>query len=95
VIDAASSAARPEVSDREVATAMWRGDEDWLRRYLRCQCCCHEHSYDGCPARRWHGCLGQGSERLTRVDVEAWFAHYARRRGMTRAEFFPEPPGRE
>jgi hypothetical protein len=80
--------ADPAITDREVEDAIWRGDDVFLHAHLRCVCCCHEHTFGDCPARRWHGCRGQATAVLTMAEVEAWAAHYARHRGMSRAAFF-------
>lgn len=79
-----------DLTDREVEDAIWRGDDALLSVRLRCTCCCAEHTFVDCPARRWHGCRGQTATALSSADVEAWAAHYARHRGMSRAEFFGE-----
>jgi hypothetical protein len=69
---------------------MWAGDDAGLARPARCVCCCDEHTYDDCPARRWYGCRGQGSELLTVLEIEGWFRAYSRTRGFTREQFFEE-----
>ncbi len=79
-------------SDGLLKKLMWAGDTDALHRIARCICCCDEHTAEGCPARRWHGCLGQ--QALTSAEVEAWFRSYERVRGFTRAQFFGEAEAR-
>lgn len=82
--------------DELLKKLMWAGNTDALNRIARCVCCCHEHTFEACPARRWYGCHGQfGNEQLTSAEVEAWFQSYARTRGFTRAQFFGESTGAE
>lgn len=69
---------------------MWAGDDAGLERAARCICCCDEHTCENCPARRWYGCRGQGSELLTALEIEGWFRSYSRTRGFTREQFFGE-----
>jgi hypothetical protein len=71
----------------ELEALIWAGDVDALCRAAPCICCCADHYFDHCPARRWGGCRGQGSPtRAERdADLESWIRHYADR--MTRAEF--------
>ena len=76
--------------DREVEDAVWRGDDEFLSTHLRCICCCSDHTFRDCPARRWYGCRGQSTEVPSWADTEAWAAYYARHRGMSRAQFFGE-----
>jgi hypothetical protein len=78
-----------QVTDREVQNAIWRGDDHFLFRALPCKCCCDEHTFGDCPARRWYGCRGQSSVNdLSSAEVEAWVAHYGRHHGMSRDQFF-------
>jgi hypothetical protein len=67
------------------ARALWEGDVDWLDEHYGCDCCCHEHTHEGCAARAWNGCRGQYSGYY---DEESWAAFYEATRGMTRDEFF-------
>jgi len=69
----------------ELARAMWAGDVDRLDELAPCQCCCHDHTSRGCPARIWGGCRGQGSEEQ---DPAEWAAFYARERGMSPETFY-------
>lgn len=66
--------------------ALWAGDLDILQERAGCVCCCSEHTFEGCPARAWDGCRGQGS--LTWDDVEEWVRHYERHHGLSRDQFF-------
>lgn len=66
--------------------AVWAGDLDTLQERAGCVCCCAEHTFEGCPARAWEGCRGQGS--LTQDDVEGWVRHYKRYHGLSRDQFF-------
>ncbi len=77
-------------TDDQVRDAMWRGDDRFLDERSGCECCCREHTFRDCPARRWHGCLGQSTRSPSelRAEAEAWAASYARVRGMSREEFF-------
>jgi hypothetical protein len=50
-----------------------------------CTCCCEDHTSGTCPARKWNGCRGQGSED---VDAWGWAEHYAKLRGISPDEFF-------
>jgi hypothetical protein len=70
------------LTKKQVEDAIWAGDMDWLDEHLHCECCCNEHTGEGCPARLWGGCRGQGS--MTRADEESWARHY----GMTLDQFF-------
>lgn len=72
--------------DRELKAALWAGDVDKLHELAPCACCCHEHTFEGCPARAWEGCRGQGS--MTRAELESWVRFYEVERGMTRDQFF-------
>jgi hypothetical protein len=45
--------------DKELLAAMWRQDLETLYRLAPCRCCCEEHYFDDCAARRWNGCKGQ------------------------------------
>lgn len=67
--------------EAEIASAMWAGDTDRLDELAPCRCCCHEHTFDDCPARLWHACRGQGMP--THDDLKSWADHY----GMTLNEF--------
>ena len=73
---------------RRVEDAMWARNERLLWELTPCRCCCSEHTFEGCPARLWAGCRGQGS--MTRADLESWIRHYATHHDMTREEFFGE-----
>lgn len=64
---------------------MWTADANALDEKWPCKCCCHEHTSEGCSARMWGGCRGQGSESL---DPESWIPHYERFHGMTRDQFY-------
>lgn len=72
----------------ELQKAIWAGDLDALDRLAGCVCCCAEHTFEGCPARTWHGCRGQ--ESLTRDDERAWADHYAKHHGLSAAKFYGE-----
>lgn len=65
--------------------ALWAGDVGQLDRLAPCQCCCADHTHEGCPARQWHGCRGQDS--MTRADHESWARHYAQNHGMCAERF--------
>lgn len=67
--------------------AMWAGDVDWLDEHYHCVCCCHEHTFEGCPARFWNGCRGSGS--MTRADEKSWRRHYLDNHGID--IFAPDP----
>lgn len=69
-----------------IEEAVWAGDIDQLDALAGCICCCDEHTFEGCPARLWHGCRGQGA--MTRAEEEAWAEHYRKFHGMPREEFF-------
>src|SRR5271166_4206958 len=71
---------------RELEDAMWSGDIDRLCELAGCRCCCHEHTFEGCPARVWEGCRGSGS--MPRMELESWANHYERFHGLTREQFF-------
>ncbi len=71
---------------KEIADAMWAGDTDKLDELAPCRCCCHEHTYDNCPARQWNGCRGQMS--FTYAEEQAWAKHYETHHGMTEGEFY-------
>lgn len=75
-----------EVWTRILERAVWAADMDHLNEIASCRCCCHEHTFNCCPARAWGGCRGQGSD--PRGEAEAWAAFYAQFHGMTREEFF-------
>lgn len=81
------------MSDKElwaaVDEAMWEGDIELLCELAPCRCCCWEHTFESCPARRWNGCRGSGS--MTAADLESWVRHYADHHGMTRDQFFGGP----
>jgi len=70
----------------EIEAAMWAGDIERLDEIAPCRCCCHEHTYDSCEARAWHGCRGQNA--MTYADEKAWLAHYQRFHGMTERDFY-------
>lgn len=78
----------PEEYERALQDAMWDGDIDTLDELAHCRCCCHEHTFEDCEARRWYGCRGQGS--MTRDDERSWLKHYQDHHGMTEAEFYGE-----
>lgn len=66
--------------------AIWAGDVDWLSEHAPCVCCCGEHTFEGCPAREWGGCRGQGS--MTRAEQESWQRFYEETRGMSWEDFY-------
>jgi hypothetical protein len=70
----------------EITNAMWAGDVETLHEIAPCRCCCHEHTFEGCPARQWFGCRGNGV--TPEADCEAWQKHYEQFHGMTREQFF-------
>ncbi len=74
----------------QIETAMWAGDVEKLDELAPCRCCCHEHTFDHCPARQWSGCRGQGS--MTRADEAAWARHYEKFHGMTLDQFYGDEP---
>jgi len=78
------------VLHRSVERAMWAGDEELLQALAPCRCCCHEHTFEDCPARLWEGCRGgYAGGPPTREEVESWVRVYAAApHWMTRAEFF-------
>ena len=51
-----------------------------------CICCCHEHTFQSCPARAWNGCRGSGNS--AEPDHESWARFYQHAHGMTREQFF-------
>lgn len=65
--------------------AIWEGDTNTLNERAGCVCCCHEHTFESCPARAWEGCRGSGAP--TRDD-EAWAKHYEKFHGMSRNKFY-------
>jgi hypothetical protein len=67
---------------KSIENAMWAGDLDKLHELAACICCCHEHTFEHCPARVWDGCRGSGT--LTFTDTEEWRAFY----GMTETQFY-------
>jgi len=69
----------------QIERAIWDGDTGWLDLHLGCGCCCHEHTFEGCPARMWNGCRGQYSSDY---DDESWARFYETAYGMTREQFF-------
>ena len=78
----------PDDLEKRFQNALWAGDVDALEELAPCGCCCHEHTFDDCPARAWHGCRGQGT--MTRAEENAWADMYSDR--MTREEFFYSSP---
>jgi hypothetical protein len=60
--------------DSPVAEALWAGDVDRLHDLAPCRCCCSDHTFETCEARKWGGCRGQNTP--TRDDLEGWAAHY-------------------
>jgi len=66
--------------------ALWAGDVDTLDRLAPCRCCCHQHTFESCPARAWFGCRGQFI--MTRAEEESWARHYGVAHGMSREQFF-------
>lgn len=76
-----------QIARFSIEDAIWRGDDAFLQKFASCECCCDEHTYLGCPARRWHGCRGQHTPSFAELDIQGWAAHYARHRGMTFEEF--------
>ncbi len=69
-----------EPADKRLRDAMWAGDTDRCHELAHCICCCDEHTFEGCPARAWGGCRGQGS--MTRADEESWARHYRDHHGI-------------
>ena len=65
--------------------ALWAGDIGRLDELAPCRCCCHEHTFEDCPARFWYGCRGQYT--MPRAEELSWEAHYARFHGLSRHEF--------
>lgn len=65
----------------EFTRAVWEGDTDWLDEHYGCGCCCNEHTFEGCAARMWGACRGQGT--MTQAELDSWARHY----GMTLDEF--------
>ena len=51
------------MTDEEIRAAMFSGNVDVLERNLRCTCCCNEHTFESCPARRWNGCRGSAQSQ--------------------------------
>lgn len=49
------------MTDEEIRAAMFSGNVGVLQRKLPCRCCCNEHTFENCPARRWNGCRGSTS----------------------------------
>ena len=74
------------ITDKELEDAIWAGDVDKLNELAHCGCCCDEHFFEDCAARRWGGCRGQYS--MTREERESWQRHYARFHGMTANQFY-------
>ena len=66
----------------EIRRLMWAGDVGALDELAGCVCCCHEHTFEHCPARVWEGCRGQ--DMPTRADIASWMKHY----DMTASEFY-------
>jgi hypothetical protein len=77
---------REQAFARILEDALWSGDVNRLDELAGCRCCCHEHTFEWCPARVWGGCRGQGS--MTRAELESWVTHYERFHGLTRDQFF-------
>lgn len=75
--------------DPELDEALWAGDVDRLHDLAPCRCCCHEHTFEDCPARLWYGCRGQYT--MTRAEEYAWADHYLKFHGMSESEFFGWP----
>lgn len=75
-----------DFNKKQLENAIWAGDVDWLDEHFHCECCCHEHTHEGCPARIWNGCRGQYT--MTRAEEESWARHYERFHGLTREQFF-------
>jgi hypothetical protein len=74
---------------QRIEAAMWDSDTALLDELAPCRCCCHEHTFESCPARAWHGCKGQAGDEVTQAEVESWVRVYAAApHWMTRAEFF-------
>jgi len=73
---------------RALEQAIWRGDTDALDELAHCRCCCHQHTFEFCPARVWGGCRGQYT--MTHAEEQAWVKHYQHFHGMTEAEFFDD-----
>jgi hypothetical protein len=74
----------------DIVDAMWRGDTDYLDEVAPCRCCCHEHTFDDCPARTWSACRGQYA--MTRAETASWKDHYALFHGMSEARFYGFEP---
>jgi hypothetical protein len=74
---------------RILERAMWNGDLDQLSELAGCGCCCHEHTFEQCPARVWNGCRGSGS--MTVDEEQSWLDHYQQHHGMTEERFFGYP----
>ena len=68
--------------------ALWSGNMDRLQELAPCACCCHEHTFTGCPARLWGGCrsgLAPGA-----ISVESDVAGWAEFYGWTVERFLNE-----
>jgi hypothetical protein len=77
---------KTRLTDAELEAAIWAGDVDTLHELAGCVCCCDEHFFEDCPARRWGGCRGQFS--MTRAERESWQKHYERFHGMSWKQFY-------
>jgi len=79
------------LTSADLEALIWAGDVDALQEAAPCGCCCAEHFFDHCGARRWGGCRAQGSPtRAERErELEAWIRHYADR--MSREQFLGVP----
>ena len=73
------------ILDEQIQRAMWAGDTDWLNEHFGCVCCCDEHTFESCPARRWNGCRGNGED--SQAEYESWKRHYMKLHGMTEEQF--------
>jgi hypothetical protein len=71
---------------RALEQAVWLGDLDAIGALADCRCCCHEHTFECCPARVWGGCRGQYA--MTRAELKSWVEHYRQFHGMTEEQFF-------
>ena len=69
----------------EMFQALWDGNINKLDELAPCRCCCHEHTFEDCPARQWFGCRGQYT--MTRAEQESWIRHYNSAHGMSREQF--------
>lgn len=74
------------IDEKRLEEAIWAGDTNTLHELAGCVCCCDEHFFEGCPARRWGGCRGQYS--MTRSEQRSWQQHYERFHGMTEKQFY-------